>query len=68
MRIHAASIIYDKNKKLKFNFFAEECFKLCSYEKIQTGLKVGLKNKKIQNFYKLNRRHYHLQKRGSSIH
>ena len=28
----AASMICDKNKEFKFKSFAEECFKLCSYE------------------------------------
>ena len=47
MRINAASIICDNNKSFKFDFFAEECFKLCSYQNWQTGVKCGLKNNKI---------------------
>ena len=38
-KIHADSIICDKNKEFKFKCFDEECFKLFSYENRQTGVK-----------------------------
>ena len=40
------SIICDKNQEFKFTSFAKECFKLCSYEDMQTGVKVGLEHNK----------------------
>ena len=35
---------------------------MCSYEYIQTIVKVRIKHNKIQDVDKLNRRYYHLQK------
>ena len=50
MRMNAYSIICDKNKEFKFKGFSEECFKMCSCENIQTGVKGELIHKKIQYF------------------
>ena len=68
MIINAGSIICDKNKQIKYNFFSEQCFKLCSYENGKTGVKCGLKTNKRQEISKLNKSNYHLQKTICSIH
>ena len=57
-------MIWEKKKEFKFNCFSEECFKLCSHENRKNDVKCGLKQKKREDVEKLNRKHYHLQKKG----
>ena len=61
-RINADSMICEKNKELKSNFFPGECSKLCSSKNRQMTIKGGLKHKKIQHISKITTMNYHLQK------
>ena len=63
MRVNTASMIYDKNKLFKLNFFSEDCIKLWSYENIHMVLVGGLNHNKRQGIFKMKRRHYYLQNR-----
>ena len=56
MTMNAASTICDKKKSFKFKTLSVKCFKLCSYENRQTGVKDQLKHEKKQDFENLNRR------------
>ena len=55
-------MICDNNQEFKFNGFSEECFKLCSYENKQTGVKGEIKQNKRQYISKLNQMQYQKQK------
>ena len=61
MRMNSDSMTCDNNKEFKYKLFSKECFKLCSFENRQTGLKCGLNIYLIQYIAKLNKRHYRLQ-------
>ena len=40
MIMNVSSMICDKNKSLEFQFFSEECIKLCSSENRHIGVKI----------------------------
>ena len=62
MIMNAASRICDNNQGFNFKSFPEECFKLRTFENIQTGVKGGLKHNKRHDIAKFNKGHYDLQK------
>ena len=55
-----------KEQIIEIQLFSEDCFKLCSYENSQTGVKGGLNHKKIKDVSILNKRNYYLQKKRMS--
>ena len=52
MRMRSVTMICDREKGFHFKSFAEECFKLCSYENVYTGVKGGLNHNKRQDVVK----------------
>ena len=68
MRMNTSSMICDKTKLLKLNFFDKECVNFCSSENWKFFVKGGVNNKKSKDGAKLNRRYFYLQKIVCSIH
>ena len=56
--MNKALMICDKNEKYRLKNFASEFIKFCSYENRQMGVKDVLRDNKIEDVAKLNKRHY----------
>ena len=63
MIMNSASMICDKKKGLIFTRFSEDCIKFFYYDNRKMGVKAGLKHKKRQDIYKINRWRYRLPRK-----